>query len=171
MTLSQLQTLKAFIDADATLSAFPNDEDGAIPCAAALNLSTSPSYWVWRTSVSESEYTRQSAVDTDGVTVTNWSWTTFIGRSQGERDAWPRLFMGGGTGCNPALANVRSAFSDIFSGAGGANQRAHLLASSRRLASRFEKLFATGTGSASVPALMGLEGPVSAADVNNARHS
>jgi hypothetical protein len=153
LTFAQRQALRSDILAAAdqpTITARNAQDWDTV--AALYNAIVSPDHWVWRTSVLESEYTRSSGIDTDGVTVTNWSWTTYIGRSQGERDAWPRLFMGGGTGANPSLANVRQGVADIFSGAGGANQRAHLLAISRRKATRLEKLFATGTGTAVSPA-------------------
>ncbi len=168
LSLSQLQALKADIVADSTLNAIPKTTDGCQLVADAYNLLAAVDHWVWRTSVGETDYTRNSGLDTDGTTVTTWSWTTYIGRSQGERDAWPRLFMGGGTGCNPSLANVRSAFTDIFSGAGGANQRAHLLAISRRKATRGEKLFAVGSGTAASPSAMAAEGVMSGQNVSAA---
>lgn len=164
LTTAQRATLKSDIQNTPAANAIyvNGDLDGL---AAFYNLSASPDYWVWRTSVTESEYTRAPGLDADGSTVTNWSWTTYIGRSQGERDAWPRLFMGGGSGCNPSLANVRQAFADIFSGAGGANQRTHLAAVSRRKATRLEKLFATGTGTTATPATMAVEGVLSSNDL------
>ncbi len=165
LTTAQLQALKADIVADSTLNAIPKNSDGCQLVADAYNLAAAVDHWVWRTSVGETDYTRNSGIDTDGTTVTTWSWTTYIGRSQGERDAWPRLFMGGGTGCNPSLVNVRSAFTDIFSGAGGATQRAHLLAISRRKATRAEKLFAAGSGTAASPSVMAAEGVMTSTNV------
>jgi hypothetical protein len=41
----------------------------------------------------------------------------------------------------------------------------------KRLASRVEQLFATGTGSDAVPATLGFEGPISVNDVEAARNS
>jgi hypothetical protein len=123
LTPSQRITLKADIAADPVLSLLPNTPDNVVAIAQAYALDASPDFWVWRTAVLESEYTREPSVDG-----TSWSWTAYIGRSQGERDAWARMFMGGLGGANPSLANVRQGFADIFSGAGGASQRAHLLA-------------------------------------------
>jgi hypothetical protein len=171
LTAAQLLALKNDIAADPALASQPLSPDGAFAIAAVYNSEAASPFWVWRTSVTESEYTRQAGVDTDGVTPTNWSWTTYIGRSQGERDAWPRLFMGGGTGCNPSLANVRQAFADIFSGAGGAAQRTHLSAVSRRKATRIEKLFSAGAGTASAPAVLSLEGPITYQQIDQARNS
>lgn len=166
LSTAQLPALKAAILADGTLSALPNTSDANITIAAAFNAASSPAYWVWRTAVLESEFTRATSVDG-----TNWSWPTYIARSQGERDAWARLFMGGLGGANPSLPNVRQAFVDIFSGAGGASQRTHLQAVSRRVATRAEQLYATGTGSTGSPGVAGFEGVVSYVDVENARNS
>ncbi len=170
LTPAQLATLKANIAADPVLAAKPNNSDGNAEIAAAYDLPAAPAFWAWRTTVLENEFTRDPALGTDGATVSNWSWTVYIARTQGERDAWARLFMGGAGGCNPSLANVRQAVTDIFSGAGGATQRTHLLNVARRTTTRAEKLFAAGTGTAASPAVMGFEGRLSAADVDAARN-
>jgi hypothetical protein len=56
------------------------------------------------------------------------------------------------TGINPSLADRRQFFDDIFSGAGGVNTRANLLALWKELATRAQKLFSTGTGTDAAPA-------------------
>jgi hypothetical protein len=144
-------------DGDACLAAVYNIQDAA--------------FWVWRTAVLESEFTRDTSVDG-----TVWSWPQYIGRSQGERDAWARLFMGGLGGANPSLVNVRQGVADIFSGAttgpgSPTAQRTHLLTIARRLAKRIEKLLAAGTGTTASPATMTFEGTVSAQDIRSARNS
>ena len=74
------------------------------------------------------------------------NWTEFIGRSQGERDAFRMIFMGFGA-VNPSKPNIRTAFLDIFSGPGGATTRAALTAVAKRKMTRAERLFATnGSG-------------------------
>ena len=181
MNSSQLAILKTNLAANtATIGGvqikdLEHTDDNAQAIVDWYNVVASPDYWVWRTSVSELEFTR--GVSVDG---TVWSWTTYIGRSQGERDAWARLFMGGGSGSNPSLSNVRQGVADIFSGAGGATQRTHLLTVARRKVTRGEKLFvavATGPGNDDVannrgnttnPDLLGFEGFVSRNDVNGA---
>ena len=167
LTTAQLATLKADILADGTLNAFPANSDGAFAIAAAYALTAVPDFWVWRSAVSMDEITTKTSVD---GTVFAWTGTGFITRAQGERDAWTAIF-GTNRTCNPSLANTRQAFSDIFSGATApapAN-RTHLLTVARRKATRIEKLFATGTGSTAVPALMGYEGSISYNDVLQAR--
>ena len=64
-------------------------------------------------------------------------------------------------GVNPSMTDRRAFFDDIFSGAGGVNTRAKLLILWKRLSTRFEKVFATGTGSDASPASIVIEGPVS----------
>ena len=183
LTAAQLATLKADILANtnaipqgmANAGAFvgvqikdiPNDSgDGNLAVASWYNLNASPDYWVWRTSVAKGEYVNATSVD--GTTF-NWTGAGFITRSQGERDAWREMFNGTNT-VNPSLAQVRQAFSDIFSGATApapAN-RTHMSAISRRNAKNGEKLFATGAGSTVAPSVMGYEGNISLQDVNSA---
>ena len=133
--------------------------------ALALNATASPDYWVWRTSISEADATNVSSVD-----ATNFGWTEFISRNQGERDCWRQLFGVTGT-VNASNPNVRQAFADIFSGPSGAANRTHLLAIARRKATLGEKILATGTGSTASPATMGKEGELSAQDVIDSLNS
>ena len=166
LTTAQLQTLKSHITASGDLNSQPAGSDGNTEIARLMNLAASPAFWVWRTSVTEAEYTRDTSPDG-----TTWSWPAYIARSQGERDAWARIVTGD-AGANPSLANVRQGFADIFSGATAPApaQRTHLTAMSRRQATRAEKLFATGTGSTASPAVMGYEGTITASDVDSARN-
>ncbi len=137
--------------------------------ANAYNLNATPDYWVWKTSLRAKDIYETTTAD-----ATTWSWTTYINRSQGERDGWQELFAVTGM-TNPSLANVRQGVADIFSGAGGATQRTHLLTIARRLARRAEKLFAIATvggvgtrGSTANPDTMTFEGLVTFRDVANA---
>lgn len=168
LTPAQLSALKAAIQADPVLNAQPNNSDGAIAIAEALNLAAAPDFWVWRTAVSKTELTNTTGPD--GTTFT-WVGAGFITRSAGEQAAWRELFNGSNS-VNPSLANVRQAFADIFSGTGNAQaNRTHLLAVARRKATRAEKLFATGTGSTASPATMVFEGNLNTQDVETARNS
>lgn len=161
MTNSQNQTLKAAILADPTLvTAVELADDEAI--ADAMNSTASPDYWVWRTHL-----TRQDAEFSTSVDNTTWSFTAFIARSQGERDCWREMLADGWV--NPSLVNVRQGVADIFSGSANSapQQRTHLLAVSRRKASRVEKLFATGgDGSTNNVSTMAVEGPISYSEVS-----
>lgn len=167
LTTAQLQAIKADIDANGDMNGQPNNSDGHFAIAALYNQPASPAFWVWRTRVTRAEYVNQSSVE--GTTFA-WTGTGFITRSQGERDAFRELFNHEGA-VNPSLPSVRQAFTDIFSGttAPAPANRTHMATVSRRLATRIERLLATGTGSTSVPATMGAEGPITYQDVEAAR--
>ncbi len=163
---AQLATLKASIAADPVLSLLPINDDTSQQIAEAYNAAASPDFWVWRTSVYKDEFT--NGVGPDGTTFT-WAGNGFITRSAGEQAAWRELFNGMNP-INPSMANVQAAVADIFSGSGNAAaNRTHLLAISRRKSTRFERLFATGTGSTGSPGLMVVEGLVNRDDVRTAR--
>ena len=71
-------------------------------------------------------------------------------------------------GINASLPDRRAIFDDIFSGAGGAATRAKLLVLWKQLATRAEKLYATGTGSDASPATMTFQGEIMMQDVQDA---
>lgn len=170
LTDAQIPTLRTAIQNETDPAFVTLRNAGATgDMAAFFNQDASPEYWVWRTRVMKRELV--TSVGPEGTTF-NWTGTGFITRSVGERDAWRELFDGSGS-VNPSLDNVRTAFGDIFSGATApapAN-RTHLLAVSRRKATRGEKLFATGTGSTASPAKLGFEGEVTNDDVVRAVNS
>lgn len=94
--------------------------------------------------------------------VTNW--TEFIGRSQGERDAYRFMFMVGPV--NPADPNIRGGFTDIFSGPSGAITRAALAAAAKRKMTRAERRFATDTGQSTFT--LSFEGLVTSVEAHEA---
>lgn len=154
LTTAQRATLKAHIQGNSDTNALfvSGDLSGL---AALMNAAASPAFWVWRTSVTKNDLVQ--SVSVDGTTFT-WVGNGFITRSVGEQTAWRELFNGDES-VNPSLANVRQAFSDIFSGTGNAAaNRTHLLAIARRLTTRTERLFATGTGSTASPGTLVIEG-------------
>lgn len=157
LTAAQASVLKADTLADPTLSAQPNNSDGAFAIAAAYNLEAIPAFTVWKTDVPTKECKKAMV------------WTEFIGRTVGERDAW-QFMLSNGT-INAADANVRQGIQDIFSGAQGAQSRTNLTAIAKRSATRAEKLFATGAGTDVSPATMSFEGSLSYQDVEQARNS
>ena len=175
LSSAQLAALKAHVAANTNtiqlgpdvvqIKDTPNSPDANNEVAAWYNGNASPDFWAWRTFVADTEVYETTTAD-----ATTWSWTIFIGRSQGERDAWRQMNMRSG-GINPSLLNVRNGVADVFSGAGGAAQRTHLLAIGRRVATNAEKLFSTGIGTTVSPATMGREGNVSGGDVTDARNS
>lgn len=162
LTGAQLQTLATAIASDPLLNNLPHDSDGAALVVNNMNQPGNPTFWVFRTAVSKREIV--GGVSVDSTTFT-WAGNGFITRSAGELTAWQELFDTEGN-VNPSLTNVRQAFTDIFSGTGNAaSNRTHLAAIARRTASKFEKLYTTGTGSAASPGLLGVEGPVTVDNV------
>lgn len=72
---------------------------------------------------------------------------------------------------NPSKADIRSFWSNVFSGTlggDGATTRTALEALWKRNATRAEKLFATGTGTAIAPGTLVFEGAVSDYDIGQA---
>lgn len=134
-----------------------NNEDQ--PIADAYNAPASPDFWVWKTMLLVKEVYEAASVDG-----TTWSTPAYISRSVGERDAWRDVYAIPGA-FNPSLPNARAGLADIFSGPSGAGQRAHLLAIGRRLATRAERLLATGAGSTASPGTLTFEGKLFGRDI------
>lgn len=157
LTPAQRATLKTDVLANGDTTALYNAGNLA-GLADIYNLNAVPSFWAWRTRVKKTDFTNSTSVD--GTTF-NWTGAGYIGRSAGEQNAWRDIFDENWE-CNPSQPNVRQAFTDIFSGAtvpAPAN-RTHLATIARRLCSRFEKVFTTGTGTTVTPGLLVVEGPV-----------
>lgn len=157
LTPAQLQTLKTDITNDATLNAYPVNSDWAAVIADAYNLAATPAFTVWKRNVPLSDVANNLVgTDLSGLSTLNHTrLQTVVLLSQ--------------DGVNASLSDRRAFFDDIFSGAGGAATRAKLLILWKRLATRGEKLFATGTGSDASPATMAVEGPMSYQEVLTAR--
>jgi hypothetical protein len=163
LTPAQLQALYTDITVTNAVefsAAIAATDDQAI--ADAYDLAASPPFWVWKTRLTEDEIYQAPSVD-----ATTWSWPDYIARSVAEKAAWAQMFSVTGA-VNPSLPNTRQGIADIFSGAGGAAQRTHLLAMGRRTALRIEKLFATGTGSTGAPGVMAFEGAITYLDIAHA---
>jgi hypothetical protein len=157
MTPEQLQILNTEIDADGTLSSQPLTNDGAIVIRDAMNALASPEFTVWKTMVSIVNVGRAvNGGELAGLTTANHTRLQTI------------IQISGGT-VNPSLADSRAFWNDVFSGAGGATTRTNLLALWKRLSTRAEKLYATGTGSDASPATLVFEGNISINDVQEAR--
>lgn len=159
LTAAQLQTLKAAILADPNLNSQPNTPDGNFNVAAQLNALASPAFTVWKSNVSITDVGNNiNSAELGGLTTANTSRLSAIA------DYHP-------AGFRPADANTRAFFDDIFSGAGGVNTRALLLALWKRLSTYGEKVLkASGTGTDASPAILGFEGPLTYQDVEAARN-
>lgn len=159
LTPAQLATMKADIIATPAFNSQPNNSDGAFAIAAAYNLPASPNFTVWKTNVAINDVGQKfNGTELAGLTTANNTRLQTIAQF---------LVLG----VNPSLTDTRQFFDDIFSGAGGTTTRANLLALWKRLATRAEKLYATGTGTDPAPATLTFEGSVSYSDVQTARNS
>ena len=156
LTNAQLVTLKAAILADPTLSSKVMNSDGDLAIADLLNLPFSPPFTVWKTNVTN----EQIVSSADAVEV--------VGLTTAKLTAYQCLLWSNGV--NPSKANVRNGFDQVFSAAGGVITRAALLILWKRLAKYGEKIFATGTGTDAVPALLTFEGNISGIEVGQARN-
>lgn len=161
MSLSpeQKQTLKAEIDADPALSAFPNNTDGNMAIAAVLNLAATPDFVVWKT-----------AVNPDDILRNGMDWTRVDNLTVGKARIWDWMTRLGTF--NPSKANIRAGIDATWVGtAADLAVRATVYTHCKRLASRAEKLFATGTGSGASPGTISFEGKLSSDDIEAARNA
>lgn len=157
MTPAQIAILKSTIQGDGTLNSQPMNTEGAVAIQNLLNAAASPPFTIWKRSVSISEV-GDNIVGNDLAGLSTLNTTrlqTIVLLSQ--------------DGVNASLADRRAFFDDVFSGAGGAATRAKLLILWKRLATRGEKIYATGTGSDASPATPGFEGSIDYNDVLQAR--
>ena len=145
LTTNQLQTLKAFVEADGTLNGLRLAGDyGAL--MAALHANAAPNFTLWRTQVSaEAIGNAWVGTDIDGMSALNMQRLQLLLAS-----APSGVF-------DMTRSDRRAGFENPF----GTNQnnasRVAMRAAWKRLASVLEKLFAQGTGSDSVPATPGLD--------------
>lgn len=161
MALSSAQyvILKADIEADPVLNAFPNNSDGAFAIAQAYNLQASPDWTVWKSRVTISEIGDAF----DGGELAN--------RTTADTNRLAAMEQHSKNGIEPSRPDRRAFYDDIFSASGGSLTRAALLVLYRRLSTRVEQLFSVGTGSTVLPATMSFEGNLSYQDVQVARNS
>jgi hypothetical protein len=117
--------------------------------ADALNAVASPDYKVWRSALGKHDLIELPDLDSTAAVTTfaiGGGAGSFVDRTVGERDGWRELFNST-LSCKPYLPNVRIAFFDVFSGAGGlsAPNRKHFWARGQRPATVLEKLLAVAT--------------------------
>jgi hypothetical protein len=113
---------------------------------AHYNATASPTFTVWKSSVPLSQI---------GVSFVA---SELAGLSQVNLTRLQTIATYQAIGTNPSIASNRAFYDDVFSGAGGVNTRAALLALWKRLANRVERVFATGTGSDASPGILVVEG-------------
>ena len=166
---SQLTTLKAHIDASADLNSQPDTSDGDIAIRDLLNLTDSPNYYVWKTSVPTAELL-DTIVGESLITLPTDKGTGLNTITVAHA----------GNGFNPSIQGNRDIFLDasgqdgLFTGGANSNPttRTQVEALFKRLALRGERVLATGTtaGQEATPDNLGFEGEISTRDVRSARN-
>ena len=156
---SLLPALKAAIAAetDPTFVALRNN-GAEQPMADWYNAAST--FYCWRTNVSRSEiYNLTSDAGT------TWSWTFYKNQSNTEQGAWTQMFMG--DQADFSQDNLRAGIDVIFTSASSANGT-HAKNIGRRVATRAEKVFATGTGTSATPGKFAWQGALTAQDISDA---
>ena len=151
LTTEQAQTLKAYVEADATLNAIPHSYDGAYALAEALKANASPDFVVWRTSVAAEE-----------IMSNGFIWTAVDALTAGKARIWDWMTRYGTI--NPSKLNVRQGMADAFGAASA--MATGIMPHLKRNANILEKLFATGTGTTASPATMTIEGSLSYQEIH-----
>lgn len=151
LTAPQMATLKAAILADATANAFPNTQDGNFALAAYLNTVPGSPTSLWRPDVAPNEIT---------ATIT---FSAFVGLTAIRQNGLLLMTQGP---VDATKATVRTGFQDIFGA--GATLTA-LTALAQRPGTRFEVIFSSVSGAASVSTMYGVRADYQ--DVMAARNS
>ena len=153
LTDQQKATLKAYILADPVLGPLtsgPGTDYGLI--AQTLSANAAPAFIVWRTSITRDEIQNDDAF--------NWTLVDNLSTNSKYR-IWEWMFDNSGQAINPSKANIRAGISATWIGTGALVAVATMtLNKCKRSANVVEKLFATGTGSDAVPAVMVFEGAI-----------
>lgn len=155
LTVEQRTSLAIDITNSQEFNAIPHTENGAYAIAEAYNLPTA-TFTVWKTSVNVDEIMRNSI-----------DWARVDNLSVGKARIWDWMSRLGSFNC--AKANIRSGIDATWVGtAADLAVRATVYTHCKRLATRVEKLFATGTGTDATPGLLVFEGAINYRDVANA---
>jgi hypothetical protein len=155
LTVGQRTALAANITASSEFNAIPHTENGAYAIADAYNTPTS-AFVVWKTSLNADEVMR------NGI-----DWTRVDNLSVGKARIWEWMSRLGSFDCSKT--NIRSGIDAAWVGtAADLAVRAYVYTQCKRLATRVEKLFATGTGTDATPALLVFEGAINYRDVADA---
>lgn len=174
----QLALVKAAIDADGTLAAFPLYGDGPYNIAIELNKPASPEWYVWKSNASVDDI--YDAITWASLTPADAPDGTAIYTNRAlicqTKQMNLQMLLQGKQQLNATKLKIRQALTDALqnvpAGAGGALLDAGWLPVKNTLyrrANRVEQILSTGTGTAGQPATMGYEGTISGQDVIQAR--
>lgn len=155
LTPAQQAVLAAAIAASADLAAAVAAHD-PWAIATAYDQYANPDWYVWKTRLTLSE-----------ITNNGFAWEEVDSLTVGKARIWEWMFRDGVI--NPSKPNVQAGIQEVWKGtAAKLAVQAVVFGHCRRLATRAEKLFSTGTGTTASPATMSREGGVTAQDVATA---
>jgi hypothetical protein len=155
LTTAQGATLEAAIRANPALTQLVADRRDDL-IAAYYNEPASPTVTVWRTAVPR--------VDAQAE---GFDWTQVDNLTTGQSRIWFDALFGNGF-VNAADAGQRAGIAEAWKGtAAKVAVATFVLGKCKRAATRAEALFATGTGSVAVPAVMTFEGNVQPSEVSD----
>ena len=138
---SQLQAVKAWVIAN-------NNSIFDQSAVNALNVTATPEFVVWKTSVTRKE-----------ILQNGFDWTRLDNLNVGKARIWSDIFVDGVI--NPSKSNVRAGIEAVWVGTqADLDVRAAVYVHCKRSATVIEKLIATGTGTTNDPATMAAEGPI-----------
>jgi hypothetical protein len=148
LTPAQLTTLKAAILAEPSLAQYVTDRRDDL-IAAYYNEPASPVKTVWRTAVARNE-----------AQAVGFDWTQVDNLTVGQARIWFDALFGGGH-LDATDDGQRAGIAEAWKGtAAKVAVATFVLGKCKRAANRVEALFATGTGSVAVPAVMEFEGEI-----------
>ena len=161
MALSPIQiALKADINAslDPLVIAARSQPRNDQALADLYNAAAAPAFVVWKTRVTQDE-----------IMLNGFDWTRVDNLSVGKARVWEWLFDNAGKSANPSKTNVRAGIDQTWQGtAGDLAVRAAVYVHCKRLATRAERLLATGTGLDATPGFLVFEGNLTAQQVSDA---
>lgn len=160
LTTEQRATLKTFVLAQGELSQLVTDKVYSA-IADWLNTKDVSNYTVWKTAVYQDE-----------IMQNGFDWAQVDNLTVGKARIWEWMFDNQGNSINPSKLNVRAGIDETWKGTTAMLAvRAQVYTHCKRLATRVEKLFASGVGSDASPATLGIgtdgyiQGEISTAEV------
>jgi hypothetical protein len=108
----------------------------------------------------------KSAVTEDEIMQNGFDWTQVDNLTVGKARIWDWMFNNQQRAINPSKANIRAGIDEAWKGtAAMLAVRAAVYVHCKRVATKAEALFATGTGTMESPALLGWQGTLTPLDI------
>lgn len=157
LTTEQQTTLRNAIIADPVLGQLPATTQNAYDIASAMNLPATPAFIGWKSNVSAADIGNAwNGADIDGMSALNMQRLQLL------------LASSPGGVFDMRRSDRRAGFENPFGTNVNNTSRVAMRAVWKRSLTRFEKLFATGTGSDATPATTTIEGSLEYQDIRDA---